>query len=109
MESYQPLKVGMIGVGRQGREHLSAIEHLVSNGRLTLAGICDINEQMAKAHADRLQTNWYTNSTQMVREVKPELVILSVPNNAYDEIIRFCIAERVSIVKEKPLALTYKQ
>lgn len=104
-----PLKVGVIGVGKQGREHLSAIEHLVSDGKLSLVGICDINAQMAKSQADRLQTSWFTNAVQLVREEKPELVVLSVPNNAYDEIIRFCISERVNILKEKPLALTYAQ
>jgi hypothetical protein len=78
MKRVQPLKVGIIGVGNQGREHLSAIEHLVADRQLDLVGICDLNAQMAKAHAERLQTEWYTNSTQLVSELKPDLVVLSV-------------------------------
>src|SRR5262245_7780230 len=38
MNGVQPLRVGLIGAGYQGREHLAAVEHLVKQGRLSLAG-----------------------------------------------------------------------
>jgi predicted dehydrogenase len=105
----RPLRVAIIGAGKQGQEHLFAVEQLVAKGEMTLAGLCDLNAQMAQLQGERLRTSWYTDYRQLVWEQRPELVILSVPNNAYDEIIRFCIAEGVNILKEKPLAFTYEQ
>src|SRR5262245_44167531 len=101
MNGVQPLRVGLIGAGYQGREHLAAVEQLVTEGRLALAGICDTNAQMAQTHAERLGTRWSTNFKKLILEEEPELVILSVPNHAYEEMIRFSLSQHIHVLKEK--------
>ena len=73
------LKVCVIGLGHIGNLHASiyAEDELVQ-----LAGVCDINEERAKAASWRFGVPYWLDAQKMLDEVKPDLV--SVATGGYE-------------------------
>lgn len=98
-------KLIIIGLGNQGSEHYNAAKLLESRGRLKIVGLCDPAISADKFPAES-QDNIYQDYREAVKEKRPDMAIISVPNSLYLDIIDYCAKHKVSILKEKPLATT---
>lgn len=99
------LKLGIIGLGRQGKEHLEAALRLQQKHRLKLLAICDIDKAFVSKISKELKIKGYTDYKLMIKENIMDAVVVSVPNSIYTNIIQLCLQEGISVLKEKPLAL----
>ena len=70
------LRVCVIGLGHIGNLHATiyAEDELVE-----LVGVCDLIEERAQAASKRLGVPYYLDAPTMLRELKPDLVIVSRP------------------------------
>ena len=102
-----PIDIGVIGLGRQGKEHLTAVETLaqVGAGSVThFVAVCDNDPTRMTTLPARI--NRYTDFTEMLKRNRLEAVIVAVPNHQHVSICGQALAQSIHVLKEKPLALT---
>ena len=99
----KPVRIAVIGAGLIGRKH---IEVLRSNSpAYALAGVADPSPA-AKAEADRLGYPCFAVIEEMLDKTKPDGAIIAVPNQMHVAAGLACIARRIPIIIEKPVADT---
>lgn len=74
------LKVCVIGMGHIGNIH-SRIYSEYEN--TSLEAVCDINPERARAGAERFKTKYYLDASQMLKEIKPDLVSVTTGGFEY--------------------------
>ena len=100
----QPLNIAIVGLGKQGKEHLDTLLKLEKRGRVKLSGLCDIDEAVIERELGNLRTPKYKNYKDLLNIESIDLLIVSVPNSSHKEIVKFAIKKGVHVLKEKPLA-----
>lgn len=97
------ISAGMIAT----KAHIPAYLNL--NDKVEIAAVCDMNETVAKATAERFGIpRWYKDAKQMLDEVKPDLVSVCTPNASHKKLAIMALEAGANVACEKPLALTYK-
>lgn len=72
-----------------------------------IVGVCDINEKAAKDTARRNGIkNYYTDAEAMLKEQKPDVVSICVPNCFHKEYTILALNHGANVLCEKPLAFT---
>ncbi len=110
----KPLNVGLIGYGFMGRTHSNAYRKAPNFFDLpykpVLKTVCGLEEDQAKAFADRWGYESYTTDwTKVVEDENIDVVDVCVPNNVHAEIAIACAKAGKAICCEKPLALNVAQ
>ncbi|MBO5059521.1 MAG: Gfo/Idh/MocA family oxidoreductase [Clostridia bacterium] len=73
-----------------------------------IVGVCDINETAARETAKRHGINcFYTDAETMLKEQKPDVVSVCVPNCFHKEYTLMALSYGANVLCEKPLAVTY--
>lgn len=99
-------RVGILGLGRQGAEHLQACVRLAKQNKLVVGGICDVNPQRRRDLADATGVPTFADDQTMYRESRLDAVIVAVPNNLHAESTRIALENGLHVLKEKPFALS---
>ena len=105
------LKFGMIGVGKicQGC-HLPAYEKLEQSGDVTVAALCDINEERLNDAAKRFpKAKLYTDYREMIKCEELDAVDICTPNNIHSEAAVFALEHGLNVMCEKPDAVSVKE
>lgn len=72
-----------------------------------IVGVCDINEAVARDTAARHSiANYYTDAEKMLKELKPDVVSVCVPNCFHKEYTLMALKHGANVLCEKPLAFT---
>lgn len=100
----QPLNVAIVGLGKQGKEHLNTLLKLEKEGRTKLSGLCDIDGAVMKIELGNLRIPKYKSYRDLLNNESIDLLIVSVPNSSHKEIVEFAIKKGVHVLKEKPFA-----
>lgn len=98
-------RVAIIGLGKQGRLHLAALERLERQGAATVVGAYD----PAVAPSD---APYAVASLGRLLSRAPDTLIVAVPNSAYAEVFGAMREVRTAgptILKEKPLAVNRRE
>lgn len=98
------LKVGVIGVGAWGKNHVRVYSEL-PNAELIF--IADINESKAKEVSKRFKVPYSTNYQDALKH-DVDAVSICVPTSAHYEITKFFINSGVHVLLEKPLTADYE-
>ncbi len=98
------LKIGVIGVGNMGRNHLRILNE--ESARFDLAGIFDTNMERAAALAEFFGTEAVPNATELLK--RTEAVVIAVPSSLHKEYGLLAASQGVSALIEKPLATTLR-
>lgn len=103
------MKYALIGCGRISPNHIAAA---IKNG-LEIVAVCDIVEKnmeslLSKFEFDFSSTKRYINYKEMIKVEKPELVAIATESGLHAEIALFCIANKVNVIIEKPIAMSMK-
>lgn len=100
-----PLRYALIGCGRIAPNHIAAAQ---ANG-LDIAALCDIE----RSHAEKLAAQFglslvpiYTDYTQMLSEIHPELAAVATESGGHAKAALACIQAGCSVMIEKPIALS---
>ena len=103
MTAARPVRIAVIGAGLIGRKHIEVLRS--GNPDYTLAGVADPSPA-AKAEAEKLGYACYATIDEMLDKAKPDGAIVSVPNQMHVSAGLACIARKVPIIIEKPVADT---
>lgn len=97
------LKVGVIGAGNMGRNHVRIYSELEN---VELVGIADPSEASLRRVGKLSDARTYTDYRQMLDVEKPNAVSVVVPTVLHREVAAAAIERGISVLIEKPLATT---
>ncbi len=117
------LKVGLIGLGGQGRAHAKALmsAQKKEDYPCRLSAVCDIrpeqfetisvdfNIKESKSELGFKDYPCYTDYKEMLKNEKLDMVIIAVPTYLHCEISVNCLRAGVHVLCEKPMALNVDQ
>ncbi|MDO8480290.1 MAG: Gfo/Idh/MocA family oxidoreductase [Nanoarchaeota archaeon] len=99
-------RVGVIGLGNMGRNHVriySETEHA------TLAAVCDADAAVAKSFSEKYGVPGYSDYEEMLSKEKLDAVSIVVPTKHHLGVALAVAKHNVSILLEKPIALTVEE
>ena len=99
------LKFALVGCGRIAKRH----SELLGRGQIegaSLAAVCDLVEEKARAIATPLGVPWYTDMHQMMQREQPDVVVILTESGRHAEHTIALAPYGKHIVVEKPMALT---
>ena len=105
MMDMRKIRVGVVGLGRLGAVHTNIYSTLAN---VELGGICDIDENTAKAIAETLKTNWSTDYKKLL-DNNLDAVSIVTPTILHYEIAKFFLQNKVHVLIEKPITKTLKE
>ncbi len=94
------VRLGLIGAGIIGKKHAVMAENFAG---CRLVGINDVNPS-AKALADELGVNYYSDYEEMIEAESPEGVIIATPTESHATVGVTCAQHGVHLFVEKPIA-----
>jgi predicted dehydrogenase len=97
-------KVGLIGAGKIGAQHMMAIGEL--KGRACLKAIADTNVQAGSALANICGARHYSDYHEMLRGEELDIVAVCLPHNLHVQVGLEVLGAGVHLFVEKPMALT---
>jgi predicted dehydrogenase len=95
------ISIAVIGAGLIGRKHIAKI---TEHSGFTLAGIADVNIDLAAARSAGAPA--FTDHNRLLDEVRPQAVIIAAPNQLHAEIGIDCARRGIHILVEKPVTDT---
>ncbi|MEK6732891.1 MAG: Gfo/Idh/MocA family oxidoreductase [Candidatus Omnitrophota bacterium] len=99
------IRVGVVGLGCLGSIHAKIYSTLENT---ELAGICDIDENITRAIAGSLKTNWCADYKKLL-DNKLDAVSIVTPTILHYEIAKFFLQNKVHVLIEKPITKTLKE
>uniref|UniRef100_A0A7J2U192 Gfo/Idh/MocA family oxidoreductase n=1 Tax=Ignisphaera aggregans TaxID=334771 RepID=A0A7J2U192_9CREN len=101
------IKVGVVGVGRWGRNHVRVLKELESNGEVKLEAVCDIREDVLEGI--RKEFNIPLAKTDYIELLKHvDVVIIATPIDVLAKVSKDALSEGKHALIEKPVATTSK-
>jgi len=101
------IKVGVVGVGRWGRNHVRVLKELESNGEVKLEAVCDIREDVLEGI--RKEFNIPLAKTDYMELLKHvDVVIIATPIDVLAKVSKDALSEGKHVLIEKPVATTSK-
>jgi predicted dehydrogenase len=98
------LKIGVIGVGYMGFHHARIYSQ---NKICKLIGIYDVDESKAKMVAENLQTTYYKDVKDLIKEV--DAVSIAVPTDKHYEVAKMVLNYSKHMLIEKPVTDNLEQ
>lgn len=98
-------KVGIVGIGFIGSDHLHRLSQVVANVDVT--AVCDIVPGRAQAQLDKLGLNSkdYADYHDLVKDPDVDVVVCTTNNETHYEVVMAALAEGKFTFCEKPLAI----
>lgn len=96
------LKVGVIGLGAMGRNHLRVYAELPD---IELAGVADVNVDVAESLAERYHSQPFTDYKELLGNGL-DVVSIAVPTSLHHEVALEVARAGVNMLIEKPIAHT---
>jgi predicted dehydrogenase len=98
------MRIGVVGTGSMGRNHLRVVNSLPE---LQLSCAADINEENLLAACERYSLEKFKNYREMVNEV--DAVVVSTPTIHHYEIASYFLENKKHVMVEKPITTTVGQ
>jgi len=99
----QNLKTAVIGVGSLGRHHARNYVRIAAAEQTKFVGVCDSNEENARAIADQNSCDYFTDWRELLDKV--DAVSIVTPTETHCEIACAFLEKGVHVLVEKPIAL----
>lgn len=93
------LKTAVIGIGNMGKNHARVLSE-ISN----LVGVADLSSELGIPLAEKFNTKFYSDYTEMLDLEKPDAVSIAVPTHLHKTISITCIKKGIPVLIEKPIA-----
>jgi predicted dehydrogenase len=98
------LRVAAIGVGSLGRHHARNYAEMAEEGKVDLAGICDIDSSTAEAAGSLHNIPHFTDWRDLLDKV--DAVSIGTPTETHCDIACAFLERGIHVLVEKPIALT---
>jgi len=109
----KPVKVGVLGLGQRGLQHLKALWALQEAGRAEVVGLCDVYEP--NLDPDKLATfvpgfqadsaARHTSFDRMLSDTKPDAVYVCIPPGVHNGEVIEAAQKGIHLFVEKPMSL----
>jgi len=96
----ETLRVGIIGLGKIGKVHLSNLKHLA---QVEIASICELSPLQGLSDEIRFCTDW----RDITEADDIDAVIITLPHSSHAECAMHALTHGKHVFLEKPLATTY--
>jgi UDP-N-acetylglucosamine 3-dehydrogenase len=93
------IKIGIIGAGRWGQNHLRIFSEL---NNCELIGIADVDIEKAEL-AKQYNTNFFNEYKELINKI--DAVSVVVPTDMHYDIVKYCLNEGKHVLVEKPITL----
>jgi predicted dehydrogenase len=100
----KPFRLGLIGTGRIGRVHATAIVQAAARTPLHLVAVCDLDLQSAIAMANTFGAE-VQEIDKMGERDDLDAIILATPPNSHEELGTLFLRKRIGVLCEKPISL----
>lgn len=107
MQEIRHLKTAVIGVGSLGQHHARNYAELANEGKGKFVGVCDSNEENAKAIAGKNNCDYFTDWRELLDKV--DAVSIVTPTETHCEIACAFLEKGVNVLVEKPIARTLEE
>lgn len=105
MDKNDPARIVVAGAGLMGQAH---IERILREPAARLAGIVDVTAEAA-ARAAGLGVLFGADLAEMLRQARPDGVVIAVPNQAHHEAGMTAVQAGVAVLMEKPVCETVEE
>jgi predicted dehydrogenase len=100
----QPVRVGLVGTGRQGRAILAELAKLPD---VTIAGLCDTSPGRLRVARERTAgAEGFADHRAMLERAQVQAVIVATPTHLHREIVEHALQAGMHVYCEAPLAHT---
>ncbi len=99
-----PLRVGVIGTGAMGRDHVASLERSVPRARVSV--VHDRATELAQKVAAPLGARVETTPEGLIEADDVDAVLVCSPDPTHLELVLRCLQAGVPVLCEKPLAVT---
>ena len=100
-------KTAVIGVGSLGQHHARNYAELAQTGKGEFVGVCDSNEENARAIGEKNNCDYFTGWRELLDKV--DAVSIVTPTETHCEIACAFLEKGVNVLVEKPIALTLEE
>lgn len=101
------LRTAVIGVGSLGQHHARNYAEIAAAGATEFVGVCDANEETARAVAEKNNCDFLTDWTDFLDRV--DAVSVVTPTETHSEIACAFLERGVHVLVEKPFAKTLEE
>ena len=98
------LKTAVVGVGSLGQHHARNYAEIAASGKTKFVGVCDSNEENARAVAEKNNCESFTDWRELLDKV--DAVSIVTPTETHAEIACAFLEKGVNVLVEKPIART---
>lgn len=99
-------RVGVIGTGVMGRNHVRVLHEL---DEVDLIGVADANLDAALQVAAVHATHGYGSHQELLERERPDAVIVAAPTNNHHAVVMDALAAGCHVLVEKPIAATLEE
>ncbi len=96
------VKLGVIGAGSMGREHL---KHIAKNDKFILAGVCDANTDNARKTAHEYASAFFGTLEDMIKAGNIDALLIATPHFSHTQIGVAALEAGLHVLVEKPISV----
>lgn len=100
----QELKIGIIGTGRIGAEHVRRIQTALSGARVT--AVASSSPKRAEKTAEEFSVPCVLTAKELIRDPQIDAVVITSPGNTHESYLLSCLEQEKPVFCEKPLSHT---
>ncbi len=97
------LRVGVIGVGSMGQNHLRVYQELAE-----IVGFADVDDAKRKSLSSRFRIPGFANYEDLLQE-RPDAVSIASPTETHYRVAKKCLEAGVHVLVEKPICTTIEE
>lgn len=99
-------RVGVIGLGRFGINHLRCYRQMTWYGLAELVAGCDVNEDLLEARLREFRFTPYIDYREMIERERLDAVSVVTPDHLHRQIVIDCASAGIHVLCEKPLDIS---
>lgn len=103
------MNYAIVGLGKQGKQHLSALLTLSRIDSDIAIYICDLDEEHTNKLSLELGLKGYSSCEELLNNHTIDVLVLALPNDKYQEVLDIPAVKDMYIVKEKPFATSLEE
>jgi len=99
----EPIRIGVIGTGRFGPNHLISFQQLERYSHIKLVAMADIDPLKSQQYAKEFGIKAYCDYQEMIEKERLTAVSIATPDHLHGDIAIYALKKGLHVFVEKPL------